>query len=363
MLRRFAPLFLAGIALATSVSASAAEERIDPWQPRFGRTRPLVAVVGQNAGTELIDFFVPYGVLVESGAADVLSVATEPGPMRMRPALRVQPDTTVDTFDQRFPAGADFVVVPAVDESRQSDPALLAWLRAQAAKGATVVSICDGAIVAANAGLFDGHRATGHWATRAQREREHAATQWERNTRWVADGKVVSSAGVSAAIPTSFALVEAIAGREVAQATAARLGIDAWDAGHDSEQFRLDAQALFTYAINRWLMPDRRVELSIAQGIDDIALALTVDTWARTLRSPVAVVFDTAGPLRTHHALTLLPQEAPAGEAHRLPPLGDAPTMQALDVALAGIRNEFGDATARLVALQLEYPKGYARQR
>lgn len=318
MLRRFALLFLAGIALATSVSASAAEERIDPWQPRFGRTRPLVAVVGQNAGTELIDF---------------------------------------------FPAGADYIVVPAVDESHQSDPALLAWLRAQTAKGATLVSICDGAIVAANAGLFDGHRATGHWATRAQREREHPATQWERNTRWVADGKVVSSAGVSAAIPTSFALVEAIAGREVAQANAARLGIDAWDAGHDSEQFRLDAQALFTYAINRWLMPDRRVELSIAQGTDDIALALTVDTWARTLRSPVAVVFDTAGPLRTRHALTLLPQEAPAGEAHRLPPLGDAPTMQALDLALAGIRNEFGDATARLVALQLEYPKGYARQR
>ena len=359
MLRRFALLFLAGITLAAS--AVAADERIDPWQPRFGRTRPLIAVLGQNAGTELIDFFVPYGVLVESGAADVLSVATEPGPMRMRPALRMQPDATVAEFDQRFPDGADYVVVPAVVESHQSDPALLAWLRAQAAKGATVVSICDGAIVAANAGLFDGHRATGHWATRAQREREHPATQWERNTRWVADGKVVSSAGVSAAIPTSFALVEAIAGRDVAQAAADRLGVDAWDALHDSEQFRIDARTVFTYATNRWLMPNERVELSIADGIDDIALALTVDTWARTLRSPVAVVFDTAVPLRTRHALTLLPQEAPAGEAHRLPPLGDVPTMQALDLALAGIRRDFGDATARFVALQLEYPKGYAR--
>lgn len=359
MLRRFALLFLAGIALATS--AFAADERIDPWQPRFGRTRPLVAVLGQNAGTELIDFFVPYGVLVESDVADVMAVATEPGPMRMRPALRMQPHATVATFDERFPEGADYVVVPAVTESHQSDPALLAWLRAQAAKGATVVSICDGAIVAANAGLFDGHRATGHWATQVQREREHPATHWERNTRWVADGKVVSSAGVAAAIPTSFALLEAIGGRDVAQATAARLGIDGWDAQHDSEQFRLDARTAFTYATNRWLMPDERVELSIADGIDDIALALTVDTWARTLRSPIAVVFETASPLRTRHALTLLPQEVPAGEAHRLPPLGGVPTMQALDLSLAGIRNKFGDATARFVALQLEYPKGYAR--
>lgn len=273
----------------------------------------------------------------------------------------MQPDATVAAFDERFPEGADYVVVPAVDESHQSDPALLAWLRAQAAKGATVVSICDGAIVAANAGLFDGHRATGHWATQAQREREHPATHWERNTRWVADGKVVSSAGVTAAIPTAFALVEAIAGRDIAQATAVRLGVGAWGALHDSEQFRIDAQAVFNYAINRWLMPNERVELSIADGIDDIALALTVDAWVRTLRSPIAVAFESDAPLRTRHALTLLPQEAPAVEARRLPPLGGVPTMQALDLALAGIRNDFGDATARFVALQLEYPKGYAR--
>lgn len=359
MLRRFALLFLTGIALAAS--ALAADDRIDPWQPRFGRTRPLIAVIGQNAGTELIDFFVPYGVLVESGAADVLSVATEPGPMRMRPVLRIQPDTTAAAFDERFPDGADYVVVPAVDESHQSDPTLLAWLRAQASKGATLVSICDGSIVAANAGVFDGHRATGHWATQAQREREHPTVHWERNARWVADGKVVSSAGVTAAIPTSFALVEAIAGHDVAEATATRLGVDAWDSRHDSEQFHIGAGTVFTYATNRWLLPNERVEFAIAGGVDDIALALAVDAWARTLRSPVAVVFDTAAPLRTRHALTLLPQKVPAGEAHRLTSLGGAPTMQALDLALAGIRNDFGDATARFVALQLEYPKGYAR--
>ena len=359
MFRRFALLLLAG--LAGAASALAADDRIDAWQPRFGRARPLVAVVGQNAGTELIDFFVPFGVLADSGAADVMALATEPGPMRMRPVLRLQPDATVAAFDERFPQGADYVVVPAVDEAHQSDPALLAWLRAQAAKGATVVSICDGAFVAANAGLFDGHRATGHWATRAQREREHPATHWEHDARWVADGKVVSSAGVSAAIPTSFALVEAIAGREVALATAARLGVAAWDSRHDSEQFRIDAGIALTYAANRWLRPDERVELAIADGVDDIALALTVDAWARTLRSPIAVVFETAAPLRTRHALTLLPGAAPTGTARRLPALDAAPPMQALDIALAGIRSELGDATARFVALQLEYPAGYAR--
>jgi transcriptional regulator GlxA family with amidase domain len=354
MLRRIALSFLTGITLAAS--AFAADDHIDPWQPRFGRTRPVVAVLGQNAGTELIDFFIPYGVLSESGVADVLSVASEPGPMQMRPVLRIQPDTTTASFDQRYPGGADYVVVPAVDEVHQSDSTLLAWLSSQAAKGATVVSICDGSIVAANAGVFDGHRATGHWATHAQREREHPTTHWERNVRWVADGKAVSSAGVTAAIPTSLALVEAIAGREVAEATARRLGVDHWDSSHDSDQFRIGAGTLFTYATNRWLLRERPIEVPIADGVDDIALALTIDTWSRTLRSPVFLVQKTAAPIRTRHALTLLPTRAPAGTSRPMPLRDDMPSLKALDLALDGIRGEFGESTERFVALQVEYP-------
>src|SRR5437868_4689076 len=194
-----------------AVVAQADAQRIAPYAARFGRTRPLIAVVGHNAGTELTDFVIPYGVLRESGAADVLAVATQPGPLRLRPAISVEAQATIDQFDQRFPEGADYVIVPAVRTDKIDDPVLLEWLKGQAGKGATIVSICDGALVVAKAGLFKGSRATGHWATQAQREHEFPDTQWLKNTRYVADGKRVSSAGVTAAIPLSLALVEAIA--------------------------------------------------------------------------------------------------------------------------------------------------------
>ncbi|UUZ50208.1 DJ-1/PfpI family protein [Massilia sp. B-10] len=95
-------------------------------------------------------------------------------------------------LDLRYPDGADYVIVPAL--STPDDPVLLPWLAAQAAKGATIVSICDGALVAARAGVFKGHRATGHWATHKLRVENFPDTEWLANRRYVADGKVVSSA-------------------------------------------------------------------------------------------------------------------------------------------------------------------------
>ncbi|CFE04153.1 transcriptional regulator [Bordetella pertussis] len=47
--------------------------------------------------------------------------------------------------------------------SRDDDPAVLAWLREQARKGAIIIGVCAGAKVVAAAGLLDGKRATTHW--------------------------------------------------------------------------------------------------------------------------------------------------------------------------------------------------------
>ncbi len=93
---------------------------------------------------------IPYGVLAQSGVADVVSLATQPGLLKL-PPLQINPDSTVAQFDLRYPEGADYVIVPAV--MKQDDPTLLAWVSAQAGKGATMVSICNGSIVLANARL------------------------------------------------------------------------------------------------------------------------------------------------------------------------------------------------------------------
>ena len=202
--------------------AVARAERIEPYRARFGRARPVIAVIGENGGTELTDFVIPYGILAQSGVADMVSVGIRPGVLTMRPALHIQPGATAAQFDARFPQGADYVIVPAM--VKRDDPALLAWLRQQSGRGATIVSICDGALVAANAGLLGGHRATAHWATIGYRRKTYPDVRWVENRRFVADGRIVSSAGISAAIPTALALVEAIGGHDKAAAVGRRTG-------------------------------------------------------------------------------------------------------------------------------------------
>ncbi|HAT29765.1 MAG TPA: hypothetical protein DCW29_02580 [Janthinobacterium sp.] len=100
-------------------AAAAPSQIIAPYVARFGRSRPIVAVVGENSGTVLSDYVIPYGVLAQSGVAEVIAVATQPGPLTLAP-LHIAPDATVAQFDSRFPDGADYdvglPVSPGVDE-------------------------------------------------------------------------------------------------------------------------------------------------------------------------------------------------------------------------------------------------------
>src|SRR5262249_3941681 len=123
--------------------------------------RPLVAVIGENEGTEITDFVVPYGVLTASGVVDVVDVSVHPGPITMLPGMKLAATETAASFDAKHPSGANFVIVPAVH--RPTDPTLLEWLRSQARRGATIVGVCDGVQVVAAAGLLEHRSATGHW--------------------------------------------------------------------------------------------------------------------------------------------------------------------------------------------------------
>lgn len=334
---------------------------VPAYQDRFGRAMPVVAIVGENSGTELTDFVIPYGVLARSGAVQLLSVATKAGPLSMRPTLTLQADATTAEFDQRYPQGADYVIVPAV--SRPADATLVAWIAAQGAKGATVVSICDGALVVANAGLFKGHRATGHWATESYRKEHYPDTQWISNTRYVADGKVVSSAGVSASMPTALALVEAIAGRERADDVARQVGAEGWSTEHDSDIFRprlgTNLSAYISGYTNHWFHSSDSLGVAVAPGVDEITLAYTADAWSRSKRSKVYTVAAGAEPLRTRSGLAIVPDrvQGAADVPELLPPIADATLPnKALDLALAGLAQRYGHNTAKLVALEFEYP-------
>lgn len=329
-------------------------EKIAPYQARFGRAKPLVAVVGLNEGTIISDFVVPFGVIARSNVADVVSVSVRPGPVKMQP-LTFELQSTIDDFDKRFPEGADYLFVPAVEKYNDAD--LVRWIKAQGDKGCTVISICYGALAVASTGLFDGHRATSHYSNEEMRAKLFPNVKWQKNIRYVADGKVVSSAGVSASMPTSIALVEAIAGPAKAAQVARDVGIDNWSSRHNSDAFQSDPGNADMPGEDT--KPQVKLGIPVKPGDDEIALALTAEAYSRTGNTMAFAVAASKAPLRLAHGLILLP-DLVAGKSklvdRTLAPLEARQATRALDIALADITNSYGRKAARNVALFMEYP-------
>lgn len=330
--------------------AQADIDHLPPYQNRLGRERPLIAVVGENRMTELVDYLVPFGILSQSRVADVVALSTEAGPLQLMPALRIRAQASVAAFEKRYPQGADYLIVPAVHDS--DDPRLIAFIQSQAAKGATLIGICDGVLVLGNAGQLKGRRATGHWYSLSQRQSDFPDTQWLENRRYVVDGNVMTTSGVSAAIPASLALVEAIAGSARAAQLGQAIGVSEWSSRHDSRQFAFGARGYLAIAGNyAAFWRHETLGLPLQPGLEETSLALRADAWARSFRTEVRS--SAPGPVVSRHGLTFLPDD-PAPQPAYLPGRATRATA-VLDEALVGIAEHYGAATADVVAAQLEY--------
>jgi putative intracellular protease/amidase len=319
------------------------------------RQRPLIAIIAVNEGTEVTDYLMPYGILSRANVADVLAVATRPGPVRLYPALRVEAQVTGEDFDRRYPEGADYVIVPAMH--RDDDPLALGWIRSQAGRGALVIAVCAGAKVIAEAGLLDGRQATTHWYYLKALRKRHPTIRYVPNRRMVVDQGVGTTTGISASIPMSLTLIEVIAGRGKAQEVAGQLGLTQWDARHDSGAFRFTRPfALSVIANELAFWKHERAGIDLRAGVDEVSLALVADMWSRTYRSRAVTFCGSADPQRSRGGLLIIPDEVvtdrPSSE--QLLQIEDAPPARVLDDTLRAIAARYGPPTAH-VAMQLEY--------
>ncbi|WP_133492682.1 DJ-1/PfpI family protein [Alcanivorax sp. 24] len=320
------------------------------------RARPLIAIIGINDATETNDYLTSYGILKRADVADVVALATGPGPMRLYPALKLEPQATIADFDLRYPNGADYVVVPAM--TRDDDPVALRWIQQQARSGAIIIGVCAGAKVLGAAGLLDGKRATTHWYYLEALLQRSPSVRYVPNRRFVVDQGVATTTGITASMPMMLTLIEAIAGTDRARRVAEGLGVSRWDARHDSRPFTFTRPFALTVIGNtlafwnrdQWAMPLR-------DGVDEVSLALTLDAWSRTYRS-TAITFAASASVASRGGIRLLADQVRRDwpRSQRLPPPAQQPPAGVLDQTLREIRQRYGQGTARVVAMQLEYP-------
>jgi len=157
---------------------------------------------------EELDFVGPWEVftasaMVREGQDRVVLVAETLEPVRCHKGLRVLPDHSFDDH----PA-LDVVLVPGGMGTRTQvdNPVLIGWLRAVSASCTWVTSVCTGALLLHEAGPARGRRVATHWGFEDALERRGDVTV-VRDARWVRDGSLVTSQGVSAGIDMALWLI------------------------------------------------------------------------------------------------------------------------------------------------------------
>jgi transcriptional regulator GlxA family with amidase domain len=174
---------------------------------------------------ELLDFAGPGEVFAAAGdfrAFRVYTVAERPAPVLSQGFVTVVPRYTIADCPR-----PDVVVLPGGGtDAPAASPAFQAWLRDVARTAEVVLSVCTGALVLARAGLLDGLEAT-TWHGAIDRLRDAAPrTRVRSGCRFVDNGRVVTSAGVSAGIDAALHVVERLGGPAMARDTARYMEYD-----------------------------------------------------------------------------------------------------------------------------------------
>jgi transcriptional regulator GlxA family with amidase domain len=190
--------------------------------PRHAGSGTLLVTVFVFPGVRLLDVTGPIEVFTSAnefgGRYRLQLVSADGGEVTTAAGTRLGVDAAVD----ELPGTSDVLVVPGGPgwDRLVKDDALLDHVRTLHARSRRTASVCTGAFLLAAAGLLDGHRATTHWRNADELALRFPAVRVEPDAIFVEDGTVVTSAGVSAGIDLSLALVEEHFGGEVARSVA-----------------------------------------------------------------------------------------------------------------------------------------------
>ncbi|MCX5144384.1 MULTISPECIES: GlxA family transcriptional regulator [unclassified Streptomyces] len=149
---------------------------------------------------------------------ELRTASLDGAPVRTSSGLTLVPDGTLADAGRPHT-----LLVPGGQGTRAPDSALVDWLRTHGPDPERLVSVCSGALLLAAAGQLDGHRATTHWNVCDHLARSYPAVEVDPEPIFVRDGRIATSAGVTAGIDLALALVEEDHGRDVALTVARHL--------------------------------------------------------------------------------------------------------------------------------------------
>ncbi len=191
--------------------------------------KPTNIAIFLYPGVELLDFAGPLEVFSSMTNSRVYTVAAKPGLLNtMKKALTITPDYTIADCPQ-----PDILVVPGAGgeyiQAVVADTAVINWIRRTTPQRQLTMSVCTGAYVLGKAGLLDNKTVTTHWGSTQMLQQMTPKARVMEHTRFVEDGKLLTTAGVSAGIDGALRVVARLRGAPDARAVAELIEYDQWN--------------------------------------------------------------------------------------------------------------------------------------
>ncbi len=172
---------------------------------------------------EVLDFAGPFEVfsvtneLNDYTILNIYTVAQSSSPIIAKNGLSVNPDYELPEAPK-----PDLLIIPGDYGTRKllQQPDVINWIKDNADHAEKVMSICTGALLLAKVGLLDGLKATTHYQVFDTLAELAPNTEILRNERFVDNGKIITSAGVSAGIDMSLHVIGLLYGKDDAKKTA-----------------------------------------------------------------------------------------------------------------------------------------------
>jgi transcriptional regulator GlxA family with amidase domain len=237
-------------------------------------------------GFQLLDAAGPIAAFEVAGHYAVRVVASEPGAVRSSSGVSWLADPLPRSSD------VDTVLVSGGDgiDEFLGDARMQGFLRRCADRQARVASVCSGSLMLASAGLLDGRCATTHWCRTEQFERLFPDVRLEADRIFVKEGRVWTSAGITAGIDLALAMIGEDHGDELARAVAQELVVYYRRPGGQS-QFSALLSMQRTHSRFVTLLDHVRRNLTERHSVDDLAAKACMSPrhFARAFQSETGV--------------------------------------------------------------------------
>lgn len=358
----FAATAAAGIAHSSQSSTSKVAGTPSAHQPmpRSAKARFTVAVVLGQSGSDAADVLAPYEVLASSPDFAVYTVAASTKPAALDGGMAVDPAYTFADVASGAAPAPDLIVVPAVNlPDGPEEQAARDFVVERYGAGARILGICAGSRLLSATGILNGLTATSHWSRIAALEKSNPEVSWIRGQRYVQDGRVTTTGGVTSSISGALKVMADMVGSAEAKRVGGEIAYPGWTLSGTTRipkaSFGLADAAVLLNTAFPWGRPSFTIELTDGVGEIDASALFEVYSYSQ---SALTRAVSSTGSVRTKHGLVLrteLKRDA-GGQTLVAGDLESSSGFGGLDAAFEQLGRSVSPALVVSVGKMLEYP-------